>query len=134
MTTTQEQKQTVKLYVKIARLLQARINCWENNNREWFEKHTQALIKLEENLPRGSGFDCGTKIFIDACTAEKIVFKTSFHHMNNSGYYDGWTYHNVIVKPSLSFGFTLSISGKDKNDIKDYIADIFNEALEKEVE
>ena len=50
--------------------------------------------------------------------------------MTEHGYYDGWTEHDVIVTPSLrSPGFSLRITGRNRRDIKEYIADAFHDAL-----
>jgi len=124
----------MKLYRKLASLVQAHINCEISGNKEWFEKHEARIEELVKNyMPSGSGFDCGTKIDLDKSTPEKLVFYTDFHHMNEVGYYDGWTEHRITVRPSLAFGFTLTISGKNRNEIKDYIHQAFDCALDEEV-
>ena len=125
----------MKLYRKLASLVQAHINCEISGNKEWFEKHEARIEELVKNyMPSGSGFDCGTKIDLDKSTPEKLVFYTDFHHMNEVGYYDGWTEHRITVRPSLAFGFTLTISGKNRNEIKDYIHQAFDCALNEEIE
>ena len=48
---------------------------------------------------------------------------THFHHMNDGGFYDGWTEHSVVVTPSLVYGFDTRITGRDRNDIKNYIGE-----------
>ena len=124
----------MKLYQELASRIQARLNCAESGNVEWFEKHEARIEELVKNyMPSGSGFDCGTKIDLDKSTPEKLVFYTDFHHMNEVGYYDGWTEHRITVRPSLAFGFTLTISGKNRNEIKDYIHQAFDCALNEEV-
>jgi len=123
-----------KAYQQIASSFQARINCEKSNNREWFDRHTETIENIvKEHFPSGSGFDCGTRFEFDKSTPEKLVFFTEFHHMDESGFYDGWTQHEVIVKPVLAFGFTIRVTGKDRNDIKDYIAECFDGALNTEV-
>lgn len=123
----------MKVYQRLASLVQARANC-ANGNNEWFERHTDAAEDLvKEYMPSGSGFDAGTKIDFDKTTPERLTFTTSFHHMNENGYYDGWTKHNVVVTPSLAFGFNLRVTGRDRNDIKDYIAETFQDALSDEL-
>ena len=125
----------MKLYRKLASLVQAHINCEISGNKEWFEKHEARIEELVKNyMPSGSGFDCGTKIDLDKSTPEKLVFYTDFHHMNEVGYYDGWTEHRITVRPSLAFGFTLTISGRNRNEIKDYIHQAFDCALNEEIE
>ncbi len=121
-----------ELYAVLASLVQARINC-DNatpRNAEWFGRHEDRIEELvKDYMPSGSGVDCGTKMDLDASTSDKLVFTTSYHHMNESGMYDGWTEHTVTVTPSLAFGFTLRIGGRDHNDIKEYLRDLFAEAL-----
>ncbi len=121
-----------EFYRKIAHLVQARINCdtFNPRNVEWFDKHEARLNELvAEFLPHGSGFDNGTTLDLDKSTSEKLIFYTSFHHMDENGGYDGWTDHSIIVTASLVYGFNLRVTGRDRNDIKDYIATRFNDAL-----
>lgn len=61
------------------------------------------------------------------------MFDVAFHHMNESGYYDGWTGHTITVKASLSHKFTLTISGRDRNGIKEYLHDTYNSWLDEEM-
>ncbi len=123
----------MKLYVKIASLLGATVGCIQSGNVEWQNKHEEELRFIEKNLlPSGSGFDCGTRISLDKSNPEKIVMATSFHHMDENGGYDGWTEHEVIITPSLQFGFNTKVTGKNRNDIKVYITDIFNDDLDSE--
>ena len=96
------------------------------------EKHLDDL--LLEVLPSGSGFDAGTKLMMDKCTSEKLVFFTSFHHMSEHGYYTKWTDHNIIVTPCLAFGFNLKVTGRDYNSIKEYISDVFHGVLDLNIE
>lgn len=84
---------------------------------------------LKDKLPHGGGFDALTEFNFFASNSDKIVFQTSFHHLNENGYYDGWTDHSVIFIPKFG-GFKIEITGDDKNQIKDYIFDIFNEIFE----
>lgn len=148
------------LYSELSSLIQARKNCASRHpftteqikshcalcgeidthanhnprNPEWFDKHTDSIEELvRQHMPSGSGFDSGTTLDLDASHAEKLVFRTSFHHMDEGGYYDGWTYHTVTVTPSLSGQFNLRISGRNRNDIKDYMYETFSYALGKEV-
>jgi hypothetical protein len=64
------------------------------------------------------------KLLLEDCTENKIVFEIDFHHMNDNGYWDGWTSHIVRVWPDLSCGFRLTISGVNKHDIKDYLHEV----------
>ena len=126
----------------IASRLQARHNCAENLDRahddfkahwhEWIVKHTQWLLTCEKNhLPSGAGIDNGTRIDLEASTPERIVFTCSYHHMNDVGVYDGWTEHTVIVTPSFVYGLEIKISGRNRNEIKDYLHDTFHTCLDQ---
>ena len=121
-----------KLYATFASLVQARLNCIASHNDEWREKHSERIADLLDEMPSGSGIDCGTKIDLDASTADKLVFDVAYHHMNDGGMYDGWTEHMVIVTPSLACGFTLRITGRDRNGIKEYLRDVYSDALTQE--
>ncbi len=94
------------------------------------EERLETLIKTY--LPSGSGFDAGCEL-LDESTPEKLIFKADFHHLNDNGYYIGWSEHRVIIKPCLAWGFTLKVTGRDKRQIKDYIAETFQYSLTIEV-
>lgn len=125
-----------KLAFRLAELVQARANCLARDpaNDEWAERHEGRALKLvRDMMPSGSGFDNGTTLDLDKSTGEKLVFSTAFHHMDSHGGYIGWTDHIVTVTPSLLFGYTLKVSGRNRRDIKDYIADSFSHNLDQEV-
>ena len=79
--------------------------------------------EIMKAAPSGSGFDAGTELD-DKSTPKKLIFNTSYHHMNEAGFYIGWTDHKVIITPSFD-GMDIKLTGKDYNAIKDYIADVF---------
>ena len=84
-------------------------------------------------MPSGSGIDSGTKLDFDRSKPNRLVFTAPYHHMNDDGMYDGWTDHDIIVTPDLGFGFDLRITGRDRNQIKDYLGDTFAEALRQDI-
>ena len=130
MPTLKEAAQRVSVAQRCAQLLQSILNCEKSGNWEWRDRHTTRLEKLvREAMPSGSGFDAGTTLDMDQSTPERLVFTTSFHHMDESGGYDGWTDHRVSVRPSLVFSLLVTVSGRDRNQIKDYIAETFHSAL-----
>lgn len=134
------------LYSELASLVQARLNCKQRIERstyntadgqtstdvlaeKWLDRHEDRISSLiREYMPSGSGFDSGTKIDLDISHMDKLVFTTSFHHMNEFGMYDGWTEHTVTITPSF-IGFNIRISGRNRNDIKGYIGEMFQNAL-----
>lgn len=122
------------LYQAIASALAAADNCRRSGNVEWRARHIERAESLaREYLPSGSGFDAGTIVDVEVSTADRLVFVTSFHHMTESGFYAGWTEHKVIATPSFVHGLALRITGRDRNQIKDYIADVFGDALRHNV-
>jgi hypothetical protein len=103
-------------------------------NPEWKQTWTERIQSLvKEHLPSGSGVDSGTRFNWEQSTPDKLVFNFEFHHMNQSGCYDGWTKHKAIVTPSLALGFEVKITGPNRNQIKEYLHEIFYFALKTEV-
>ncbi len=116
---------------QIATLIAQRQNCIAAGNQTWLNVATDRLNAIAENrLPSGSGIDAGTAIDLDASTPEKIVFTTEFHHMNENGFYDGWTAHRITVRPAFD-GIAVAVSGRNRNDIKEYLADVFSGCLQE---
>lgn len=115
---------------RLAQLVDAYHRCVETNNTEWIQKHKWSIEELcKNNLPSGSGIDSGTKIDLDASNRNKLVLLTAFHHMSESGMYDGWTEHKIIVAPDLLSGVSLRITGRDRNQIKEYLYEVFHNDL-----
>jgi len=124
-----------KIVERLAAAIAARLNCIESGNAEWQTRHEDTIDAIvRDRLPSGSGVDSGTAINLDKCTPDKIVLFASFHHMNDGGYYDGWTQHTITVTPSFIGGFSLKISGPNRNQVKDYLGDLFHAALNDDYE
>ncbi len=105
----------------------ARENCERAGNTDWRDRWSEYLAKLErEHLPSGSGFDSGTKL--ESADESRVIFQTSFHHMNDSGMYCGWTHHKVTVTPAFD-GFRVVVAGRNRDGIKEYITEQFHNAL-----
>ena len=116
-----------EFYSRIASLLVAHNNCVSSNN-EFARSHEERLEELvKKYLPSGSGFDVGTEFLWEESNRNNLVFATSFHHMDEGGSYDGWTGHKIIVTPDLLFGCNIKITGKNRNDIKEYIHSCFSD-------
>lgn len=58
---------------EIASRIAARQNCIKSGNLAWQHSHEDVLRALAEELPSGSGIDCGTKIDLDDSTQDKVV-------------------------------------------------------------
>lgn len=104
----------------------------ENINQVAIDVNEDRLSILQDALPSGSGFDSCTTINVEKSSNHKLVFDTSFHHMDDNGYYDGWTEHKVTVTPRFDGSFDVHVSGRNKNDIKDYIAETFYNVLSED--
>ena len=132
-TTVADNKPSGKpVYQELALLVDARLRCLATGNK-FAEQHEERILAIvKEQLPSGSGIVCGTKIDLDSSTGQKLVFEVSYHHMKD-GAYDGWTGHIVTVKPSLIFNIELSISGRDRNWIKEYLYETYECALREGV-
>ena len=124
----------VTLASRLAALVVAVRNCERTGNTEWRDKHMEKISQLvRELLPHGSGLDAGVTLDVERSTGACLVLETSFHHMDENGFYDGWTDHTVRVRASLALGLTLTISGRDRNDVKEYIHEAFHYALSQMV-
>lgn len=123
-----------KLYKLLASAVQARLNCIQNGNVQWKGKHEDAIGNMvSDYMPSGSGINNGTEINLDESTGERLVFSFNFQHMNEGGFYGGWTSHGVILTSSLQFGIEIRITGEDRNGIKDYLHEVFSHALASDV-
>jgi hypothetical protein len=126
-----------RLITTISETLAALANCRRHDGInaatwiEWIERYEQRLDVINSLLPSGNGIDSGSHI-AESATPERVVIDTSFHHMHESGVYDGWTHHPVIIKASLVHGFTVDVKGRNQNNVKDYLTDVFNGALAAE--
>ena len=121
----------MRVYQAIAQALRAAENCRESGNAEWLDRWEQRLALIERDiLPSGSGFDSGCTINSDS-NSKRLRIHTAFHHMNDGGFYDGWTHHDVIVTPDLAHEFDMRITGRNRSGIKEYIADCMAQALQQ---
>jgi hypothetical protein len=124
----------MKTYQAIASKINAIGNCIKSGNEEWRAKHEEAIDEIMKTAPSGSGVDSGISFLPEESSEDKLVFSFGFHHLNENGYYDGWTEHKAIVKPSLMFGYTLTITGRNRNDIKEYLHQTVSMWLEEEID
>jgi hypothetical protein len=121
------------VYRQLAGKVLALSNCITSGNTEWRHRHEADIEEIvKQFMPSGSGIDCGTKLDIEDALRHpgaRLLFSAPFHHMNEGGMYDGWTDHDFIVTPSLWHEIDLRITGRDRNDIKEYLHEVFHTAL-----
>lgn len=89
---------------------------------EWRTKHENALEKLMQQMPSGSGIDSGTKLLLAESSENKLVFLVEYHHVNSNGYYCGWSSRNIVITASLTSDFDMDMvdedsSGADMTDV-----------------
>lgn len=123
----------VPVYKFIATQL-SRVKNLENSNAPRSSKVFDALCAwVKKNGPSGSGIDMGTALS-ETSTMDCIVLGTHFHHMDEHGGYDGWTDHMVRCKASMLFGIDVTVSGRDRNQIKEYLGEMYQRWLLSEME
>jgi len=123
----------VPLYRAIAEAIGCCDRATKASNAQRWRHHALALTR--DHMPSGSGIDSGTTLDLEISTENKLVFDAPFHHMNDAGMYDGWTDHAVTVTPCLAApGFRIYISGRDRNNIKEYLGELYDHALSQPVE
>jgi hypothetical protein len=128
------------VYKEIASILIAISNCARNMPHTegaptiWAQIWPNVLDDIiKEYLPSGSGIDNGTKLDIEKSNRDRLVFNIAFHCMDSNGYYAGWRDYVLTVKPSLPFDIDLKITGRDYNGLKDYLYEIYQYALNREI-
>lgn len=115
------------------KLYQAIVQNHRLENDPMFRDDTRVHDRVDRILaclPRGSGIDAGTTIV--SVTDKQIVLTAGYHHMNEGGYYDGWTEHTIRVRPSLMLGMTVTVSGPNRNNIKDYLQELYMRVMDQE--
>ena len=118
---------------EIANTMQARLNCLKSGNDQWRAKHEEHLDRIIRDwLPHGSGIDCGCKIDLDSKhnrnPGRQFRIDSSFHMMNEHGFYVGWKDFSVVVRPTFG-GIDLDIVGRIPDYLGDYLGDTFYWAL-----
>ena len=124
----------MKLYKKISTALAVVQSPYarEENIAHWAEQ----LKSFEDMLPSGSGFDNGTKVNREKSTPNKIILDTAFHHMDQNGFYCGWSDLTVTINPSLLHEVEVKINfhgyKRAAND-KEFFYDTFYYAIAEEI-
>lgn len=118
------------VYQVLAGLQYAITNCRKSGNKEWEDRHHTRFDKLAvKYIARNTAgdFSCDPQIGFDI-----LKFGVEIQHFKD-GVYSERTQHTVTVRPSLAYGFTITVSGRNVNDIKDAIVEMFDSALRQPV-
>ena len=125
----------MELYQELASLLK-----WRKTVNEEYQKQLEDKLDILTNyLPSGSGFDDGSVVDVNKSNNNKIIIHSAYHHLDNNGFYDGWSNFSIIIKPDLMFGFTLTLIGNTTIrkyfdcDFRNYVIDIFSDTLHKKI-
>lgn len=109
-------------------------NAKSNTVNTDYEYDLETLVK--GFMPSGNGIDCGTKLDIEKSTPTKLVFTFDYHHMNEHGFYCGWSNHKLIVTPRFE-DFSMRIIGQhpsrqrwDTDWFHDYLYNTYRYALQ----
>ena len=120
----------------------AKQNCDKNvanfgADPEWAERWQERLDQLQDRLPSGSGFDCGTRIV--GKVEQAVILQTDYHHMDEHGCYSHWTRHDITVFPTFDdcgFDFKVECNNApddwDIDSFDDYLCDTLHAALSAE--
>ena len=123
----------MKLYKEIANVTR-----WIPLTDEFKIEKMDKLDELSSLLPSGSGIDSGCTIDEEKSTKNKIIIHSAFHHMNENGFYCGWSNFDVIVTPDLLYDFNLKIVGRNAiypafSFTKEYLYSVFYDALNENI-
>ena len=117
----------MKLYQKIARVVTQKNTPQKGKD----------LALLQELLPNGNVIGLQKQnlstvkcVILLKSTKKRIVIDTAYWHP----IIRLWTDHQVVITPSFEGEINVRITGKNENNVKEYLHDIFREALMKEYE
>jgi len=121
----------------LAEAYAARNSCWRLFGSAGFNRWEDRIERAERLLPSGGGFDSGTTCdgLQSVVGAERLVFRTSYHHMAATGHYTGWSEWLITVTPDWS-GVTVRVwlqsetcEEHDLEGTEEYIGDTFAHVL-----
>lgn len=97
--------------------------------RDGARTHGAAIKALvADYLPNNSG--CDVTVFdFDESRVDRLIFMREFHHADFLGRDDGWTSHRIIVTPSLARGFDVTVTGRNRNDVRAHLFRTYSHAL-----
>lgn len=127
----------MKLYQALVSTIIAYQNCIKSANEEWTVKHRSRIKELLDELPHGSGIDGTWSAELDNTFTDKLILYCQYHHMNEDGYYDGWTDFKVVVKANLLHEIFVRVTGSFPAryaDTRDYLTEMLDCDLRKEIE
>jgi len=125
-----------QVYKQLSSSFMAYKHCVFSENQTFIDIHEKRLYDIAENhLPAGSGFDVGTLFDFEKSRDDRLVLQSSYHPLNEAGFYEEWIDFEVVIKPSLAFDFTIDVKGRfgTRQDIKEYILDTMHYYLNEKI-
>ena len=113
----------MKLYQKIARVA----------SQKYAMLKWEEFVMLQKLLPIGNGIEKECVISLKS-TKKRIVIDTAYWHPNDNYETGLWTDHQVVITPSFEGEINIRVTGKNVDNIKEYINEVFRKALMKEYE
>ena len=113
----------MKLYQKIARVA----------SQKDAKMQRIRFDMLQKLLPIGNGIEKECVISLKS-TKKRIVIDTAYWHPNDNYETGLWTDHQVVITPSFEGEINIRVTGKNVDNIKKYLHEVFREALMKEYE
>ncbi len=104
---------------KLALAFQAKEVCKDS---EILDRWEVLIEKILCTLPSGGGF-AGTEV--KEVSSKKVILATEFYHVSQNGHREGVTSHRITFTPTL-VGTDIKVSGRNFNDVKSYIAEVFH--------
>ena len=104
---------------KLALAFQAKEVCKDS---EILDRWETLIENILSTLPSGGVF-AGTEV--EEVSSKKVVLVTAVHHISEYGYREGVTSHRITFTPTL-VGTDIKVSGRNFNDVKSYIAEVFH--------
>ena len=106
-------------------------NYKSSDHTDWAAFHEEKLAKLcRDHLPRGIGV---FGVSVAATTDTKAVFYCLYRHTDKHGYFVCNTAYRIVVRPTFT-GLAIRVLGRNKYNVKEYLADQFRDALERIVD
>ncbi|MFY7937382.1 MAG: hypothetical protein ACOVOQ_08395 [Flavobacterium sp.] len=122
----------MKLYKEIARVLGQK-----NKSLNVIEKELTLFkevlpIRLNPVIKDGNRIEAGCVISLKS-TKKRIVIDTLYWHTNDSDETSRCTAHQVVITPSFEDEINIRITGKNEDNVKEYLHNIFRESLMSEI-
>lgn len=86
------------------------------------------------HAPRTNEWVSGTKLVLQDCCADRLVFKGEWQHCRPDGRALGVTRHRILIVPSIyNGGRHIIVEGKDTGGAKDHIKEFMRDWLNEPV-